>query len=466
MMEDLTIETIPREMLSYILSFLSANDLAICCGTNTLFYELGSHSILWRNLCQKQWPEQFNKGAGEERSVSALHEIYSIKDTLFWKRYFVSKYLVDVKRETLVWTQISLSSSSVGSVKPSPRYAHSGTVVDNKIVYIGGQVAQKTRFNDFFFYDTENGHFSNPKPKGTPPNISKHTTMEIDGVFYIFGGYDGVDQRFELSTFDPRKMAWEVPNTFGDRPVSRSNHASAVIGKNMYIFGGLLQQGRELIDSNDLYVLNSVTMTWTQLHPTGDIPEPRCGHKMISIDDKIYLFGGGNGDNWSNKFNDLHVFDPEKNTWNKPATTGCFVDSTTFASLFTIGRFMFVFGGGKITNRGCVSNDVYTFDTVTRHWSKQTIFGKAPGERDDCTTNVVGDAVYLMHGYNSGPIDEFWSIKMNSSLYRTIYQKDPPVRVIKESNSPLLTLSPSLKRMKQKLMNISPFIRRHSSNKS
>lgn len=64
-------------------------------------------------------------------------------------------------------------------------------------------MAQKSRFNDFYFYDTTTGRFTQPKISGSPPNISKHTTMEIDGTFYMFGGYDGISQRFELSAFDP-----------------------------------------------------------------------------------------------------------------------------------------------------------------------------------------------------------------------------------------------------------------------
>jgi N-acetylneuraminic acid mutarotase len=336
-------------------------------------------------------------------------------------------------------------------------------VVDNKIVYIGGQVAQKTRFNDFYSYDTEMGLFSNPKPKGNPPCISKHTALEINGLVYVFGGYDGIQKRFELSIFDPKRMLWETPETHGERPVSRSNHAAAVIGDKMYIFGGLLQRGNELIDSNDIHVLNTSTLTWTRVQATGNIPEPRCGHKMVAIDGKLYMFGGGNGDNWSNKFNDLHVFDPETEAWSLPETSGCVVDSTTFASVFSIGRFLFVFGGGKLTHRGSVSNEVFVYDTITRHWNKQRVSGKGPEERDDCTTNVVGDVVYLMHGYNSGPIDEFWSIKMDCTYYRTVFDQEPPIRVIKESNSPMLILSPSLKKMKQKIMNLSPFTRRHNA---
>jgi len=445
-------DNLPCEVTSYLLSFLEAQHLAIFCETNKFMMALGSQPMLWRELCARKWPNQFIEGESTPRIQKEFGE-----DALFWKHYYVQKHLLSLS-SSMTWTQISLTQSSLGGVKPSARYAHSGTVFDNKIVYIGGQLQQKKRFNDFFFYDTTTGHFTQPKIKGCPPNISKHTTMEIAGLFYTFGGYDGISERFELSVFDPVKRQWEAPATFGERPLSRSNHSSAVVGPNMYIFGGLLQQEEELIDSDDLHVLNTQTMTWTKLHPSGVLPEARCGHKMVTIDGKIYLFGGGNGDNWAMKFNDLHVYDPETNCWTKPETTGDEVDSTTFSSVWNVGRFLFVFGGGRKTHRGSVSNDIYALDTVTMHWTKQTLTGDAPSERDDCTTNVVGDTVYLMHGYNNGAIDQFWSIRMSSPFFRAVHQQEPPSKVLKESHSPLLSLSPSLRKVKNKIcQSLSPF---------
>jgi len=454
-----SLESVPIELTSYIASFLEAQDLLTFGSTSRTMYGLSCSSTLWRQLCQRRWSEEFE-------SVVQIQNDFGSEES-FWKSHYIQKHLLALQ-STLLWTQISLTQSSLGGIKPSPRYAHSGPLYDNKIVYIGGQMAQKNRFNDFYFYDTNTGHFTQPKIKGTPPNISKHTTMEIDGTFYMFGGYDGISQRFELSAFDPIKRQWYVPITTGASPLSRSNHASAVVGKKMYIFGGLLQQELELVDSNDMHVLDTTSMVWSKPTATGDVPEPRCGHKMVTIDGKIYLFGGGNGDNWANKFNDLHVFDPATNHWTKPATSGVLVDATTFASVWNVGRFLFVFGGGRITHRGSVSNEVFAYDTVTSRWPKQEMTGKGPTERDDCTTNVVGDVVYMMHGYNSGPIDEFWSIKMSPAFYRSVHGREAVRSTIKESSSPVLTLSPSLRKMKRKIcqMTMSPFQWRNSSNKS
>jgi len=452
------LDSVPSELISHVLSFLDAPDLVIFGATSQFMRELASHPMLWRELCQRRWTDQFE-------DKSRIQDDFGMTDSLFWKKHYIQKSLLDLG-STLNWTPISITQASLGGTKLTARYAHSGTVFDNKIVYIGGQMAQKCRFNDFFYYDTTTGQFTQPKIKGSPPNISKHTTLEIDGTFYMFGGYDGISQRFELSCFDPVKKHWWIPEIKGATPPSRSNHASAVYKNKMYIFGGLLQQDLELVDSNDMHVLDTTTMTWSAPSVTGDVPEPRCGHKMVTIDGKIYLFGGGNGDNWLNKFNDLHVFDPETNVWTRPKTTGVEVDATTFASVWSVGRFMFVFGGGRIKNRGSVSNDIFTYDTTTRHWTKQVITGNVPKERDDCTTNVVGDVIYLMHGYNGGAIDEFWSIKMSPAFYRSIHAEEPPARVLKESYSPMMTLSPTLKKMRQKICQItmSPFQKRHSKS--
>jgi len=417
---------IPSEVTSYILSFVEAADLCRVSATCQYLKSISSQAHLWRALCIRQWPEQFPS----IEKLGGIRSRYAVHDDSFWKGYFVQKFMIDIREGSFSWTQISLTQASAGGVKLSPRYAHSGTVLDDKITYIGGQMAQKIRYNDIFVYDTTTGRFTQSKILGNVPNISKHTTKEIDGMFYVFGGYDGVSKRFELFQFNPATKQWTSPETKGVSPPSRSNHCSTVVDKRMYIFGGLQREELELVDSNDLYYLDTTTMTWHSPEVTGDIPAPRCGHKMTTIDGKIYLFGGGNGDNWVNKFNDIHVFDPVTNHWTKPTTSGVDVDSTTFSSLWSIGRFLFIFGGGRVSDRNSVSDDVYTLDTVTFHWTKQKIVGPGPMARDDCTTNVVGDVVYFMHGFNAGPVNEFWSMQMSPELYQAVYRAEPPSRVI------------------------------------
>jgi N-acetylneuraminic acid mutarotase len=130
---------------------------------------------------------------------------------------------------------------------------------------------------------------------------------------YIFGGFDGHGTNFDLATFDPYNRTWtNVTKTAqrGVSPPSRTNHAAASVGKNMYIFGGNNnnEEGKyQVLD--DLNVLDTQTMTWSCPKTTGTAPCARSGHTLTAIGKKLYLFGGGvwnEREGWVHKFNDLY----------------------------------------------------------------------------------------------------------------------------------------------------------------
>lgn len=50
-------------------------------------------------------------------------------------------------------------------------------------------------------------------------------------------------------------------------------------------------------------------MYWRKPIVSGTPPLPSRAHSSTLIDDKIYIFGGGNGDQY---YNSLHVFDTGK----------------------------------------------------------------------------------------------------------------------------------------------------------
>ena len=67
----------------------------------------------------------------------------------------------------------------------------------------------------------------------------------------------------------------------------------------------------------DFFMLDTETFEWTELtaeNCAGPFPEGRAGHRMVSIRDKLFLFGGGVWDksrrSWLAKINATHVFDP------------------------------------------------------------------------------------------------------------------------------------------------------------
>ena len=67
-----------------------------------------------------------------------------------------------------------------------------------------------------------------------------HTTVLIEDVVYIWGGYNYTMEEFcnMLYAFDVDTHRWFEPEVSGTVPGAKSAHSACVLGKAMYIFGG------------------------------------------------------------------------------------------------------------------------------------------------------------------------------------------------------------------------------------
>ncbi|EAL72937.1 hypothetical protein DDB_G0268696 [Dictyostelium discoideum AX4] len=390
----------PEEIKLQIFSHLSASDLVSISLTCKTYYAIANERTLWRNLCfENTW------------KISNLYH-----PTFDYKKYYFEKNAISSTNSSK-W----VSPKFFGSL-PSKRFKHTATYVNGKIIFIGGQESDQKRFNDVISYDTKSQTFTEINTKGdTVPKFSRHSASSIGEKVYIFGGFDGFGTNFNLAIYNTESRVWtNIPNNFlkGKVPVSRTNHSSAVVGKNVYIFGGNNndENGQyQVLD--DLHCLNTETLTWTKLEGNlvqGTKPCARSGHCMTAIGNKLYLFGGGvwnHSNGWVEKFNDIHVFDTETNTWSKPIVQGE-VQTSTFAISFNVGRYLFIFGGGS-KPKHCVTNDIYVLDTETFFWSIPSIQEPRPPARDMGTACVADGDVYFMGGYDGAPINYFNKLKFN-----------------------------------------------------
>jgi N-acetylneuraminic acid mutarotase len=112
----------------------------------------------------------------------------------------------------------------------------------------------------------------------------------------------------------------EVEVTNDKAPSCRLAHAQAVVGKNLYVFGG--RQGVGINDNknlpnplsekplNDLWCFDWEAKTWTEIETQGEIPELRSFHQMVAgqgaNSNKLYVFGGCAA---KGRLNDLHEYD-------------------------------------------------------------------------------------------------------------------------------------------------------------
>lgn len=135
----------------------------------------------------------------------------------------------------------------------------------------------------------------------------------------------------------PEKDEWVYPQTTGEVPQPRSNHAVAAMDRRFYVFGGSFGDIYQTV--GDFYYcdvgsvtfrakvgllfgvaehffghphLPADTLTWTRL-TTKKAPSKRVGHKMIALRGKLYLFGGGIWSpdrGWIEQYNDTWIYDP------------------------------------------------------------------------------------------------------------------------------------------------------------
>lgn len=298
------------------------------------------------------------------------------------------------------------------------RYQHTGTVVGDDIYFIGGQELPEKRFDDIYVFRTQTNETNKVHLRsGMPPKFARHTAVSIGKKIFTFGGFDGVSQHFHLFVYDTITNSWTNPRTNGLQPPSRTNHAAATIDKKMYLFGGMFKEAtpmgcERLVFLNDLFVLDSATLTWTKLPQKGDVPSPRCGHRMVSMNNLLVLFGGGCGEQWDHKYSDVHVYNPATNVWVKPKLAGQ-APVCTFTVTFTAGDvFFFVFGGQSMQDNN-LTNDLYCLDTTSMEWLKLNASNTAPGARDMASGNVVGNNMYMFGGYCGAAIDTFYTLQMN-----------------------------------------------------
>jgi hypothetical protein len=123
---------------------------------------------------------------------------------------------------------------------------------------------------------------------------------------------------------------WYKLAVSGEPPSARERHTATLIGKRIYVIGGYDRSSEvyystvHYFDTGKFFFIRSTKlcvelMTWNKLEPTGNVPDRRCSHTAVAIDEKIWIFGGRCKVNLGTSFfsgtgvqyrNDLYCFDP------------------------------------------------------------------------------------------------------------------------------------------------------------
>jgi tRNA wybutosine-synthesizing protein 3 len=102
-----------------------------------------------------------------------------------------------------------------------------------------------------------------------------HSAVVHKSFMYVFGGWDGHITLSDLTMFDLEKNVWVVPVGIAGCIKGRYRHTALATDTSMFVFGGIDQKQERF---NDIHEYVFETQTWVRLITVGNAPSPRTFH--------------------------------------------------------------------------------------------------------------------------------------------------------------------------------------------
>ena len=199
-------------------------------------------------------------------------------------------------------------------------------------------------------------------------------------------------------------------------------HADVLVGDKIVIFGGY----DEKQSYDDLWVFDTVAMTWLRPRTAGRAPSPRYNHTMeVLPDGRIVVFAGYNTvpKKGSEYLQDVRELDTETMVWSRPRVIGEFPEKRTQHKTCMMGRQMVMFGGWtgvkqknwadkdekktQEENASKSSRNLLCLDTDSMEWFYPTFCGPEPERLYGHTITRVGTSLFLIGGWDgTRPLNE------------------------------------------------------------
>jgi Galactose oxidase, central domain/Kelch motif len=130
---------------------------------------------------------------------------------------------------------------------------------------------------------------------GTPPSArSLHAAAVLNGVLYIWGGYNGDRlNTFHAFSFAEKRWSPVLPSTsVSHGPSPRDRHVAFAFGNTFYVHGGFDGTSRV----SDFWGFDFSSMQWMEVEVlAGRPPSPRHSHAAVVHGQSLYIFGGYDG---------------------------------------------------------------------------------------------------------------------------------------------------------------------------
>ncbi|XP_069702361.1 rab9 effector protein with kelch motifs-like [Periplaneta americana] len=212
------------------------------------------------------------------------------------------------------------------------------------------------------------------------PSETEEETQDSTRL-WIFAGANTEENKNDLWELDLKNQQWISLSQSGEIPSTRTYHATSVVLNNKFLVFSGGAKGVEAVTDLKTYQLDMSTREWSVLPTKGEPPQPRQGHVLIAVQDKLYCHGGMSG---TYLYDDLHVLDAD-GTWTSVSFSQQPSGRAAHGAAYH-NRFIYIFGG--LGNSGAL-NDMWRLCIDTMIWEEVVVSGSVPPRRLDFAFSLV-----------------------------------------------------------------------------
>jgi len=211
-----------------------------------------------------------------------------------------------------VWTPIT--SASASDPWPTEREHHTMFVLGDYLYLLGGYGRFCNDYcTDLWQYNLVNSSWIE-MTESTPLGKRYGAKAASIGIkAYVFGGFDASLYHNSMWTFSKRLLdigvhPWVELNVLGDVPCPRMDHAMAVSGTSIFMFGGYQYPNTSTSNCvpnvmstyylNDMWRFDTTLLRWVYLEPSTSFVQPRALAGLVAVEDVVLLFGGSSNQDY------------------------------------------------------------------------------------------------------------------------------------------------------------------------
>ncbi|KAF5385147.1 hypothetical protein D9615_001363 [Tricholomella constricta] len=326
------------------------------------------------------------------------------------------------------------------SPSPFPRYGHAlpSTATATGDLYVFGGLVREAARNDLYLFSTRDNSATLLQTGGEVPSTRVgHASALVSNVLIVWGGDTKTDSKSKEKQDDGLYLLnlvskeWTRVTVHGPGPVGRYGHAVTMAGSRFIVFGG--QVDGEFLNEMWSFDLNSLRTkaVWEFIEPVGPAPARRTGHVCLTYGDRIFIFGGTDG---QFHYNDTWAFDLQTRQWSELQCIGFIPTPREGHAAAVIDDVIYVFGGRGVDGKDL--SDLSAFKISNQRWYMFQNMGPSPSGRSGHAMASVGSRVYVLGGESFTPSktdDPSLVHVLDTKHIKYPASKDPPPQAVQPS---------------------------------